>query len=752
MLRSNRSLVFWSCLALAVAIGVRAALHPLLGQNYPFILLFGAIALTVWLGGLWPSVLVAAAGYALSNLLFVPPYVAFGFPTVTTTLGALGYSISAAIIITFGVKLRTARAASARAEAAQATQASLLRLTLASIGDAVITTDAAGRITFMNPVAEHLTEWTLPEARGRSLGEVCALAPSDADEAGIRSAAGAIGAGSAQAETAALTSRAGALRLIENTTAPISDASGQAIGEVVIFRDVTRQRELQHELAASESLFRTIGEVVPDLLLMALPSGEPVYLNPAWLAYTGAGHGDIRARGWEAFFLAEDLATLRDDWRTARQQGCAFTTTLRVRRHDGVLRWFRGHTVPVIAPGGHVGQWISTLADIDDLKMAEMALADSSRRKDEFLALLAHELRNPLAPLSNAVNLLQLQPGASAPARTLHAIMDRQLSHLVRLVDDLLELSRVTSGKLEIRPVTVPVATVVATAVETTAPLIAQLHHRLVLPTVDHALVVRGDPVRLAQIVTNLLTNAARYTPDGGTIEVLVTRSDDTVCIAVRDSGVGIPPSELPHVFEMFTRGKHAQAVRDGLGIGLALASRLTELHGGRLDVASAGEGEGSTFTLYLPLVHDPEPSPRPMTQTRTPAPTAAHPPHRILVVDDNVDAAESLGMLLRLLGASVATANSGAEALQLLTVHAPALVLLDLGMPGMDGYEVLQRIRSMELTSPVRVVALTGWGQMSDRRRVEEAGFDQHLVKPVDLAALETLLTDLTNSSGSAP
>jgi signal transduction histidine kinase len=367
-------------------------------------------------------------------------------------------------------------------------------------------------------------------------------------------------------------------------------------------------------------------------------------------------------------------------------------------------------------------------------------LRESDRRKDEFLATLAHELRNPLAPLRNSLHVLRVGGDGDAASAPLREMMERQVNHLIRLVDDLLEVSRISRGAFELRRERVEVSVVVRNAVETSEPLIRAAGHELLVALPKQQLWLDGDPVRLAQILANLLNNAANYTNAGGRVELHVRRLDDKVAIAVRDNGAGIAPEALPRLFEMFTRGDHSHR-RDqgGLGIGLALARGLAEMHGGSISASSAGLGQGSEFTVTLPLAADQGERPA----SDQPA-AAALGQQRILVVDDNRDAAESLSMLLELLGAEARVACSGFEALELFASYDPAVVLLDIGMPEMDGYQVARRIRADFPERRPVLVALTGWGQEEDRRRAKDAGFDHHLIKPADMAALQSLLTSL--------
>jgi PAS domain S-box-containing protein len=397
---------------------------------------------------------------------------------------------------------------------------------------------------------------------------------------------------------------------------------------------------------------------------------------------------------------------------------------------------------PVRDASGKIVGASKVARDITERKQSEAALREADRRKDEFLAVLAHELRNPLAPIRNSLHILRLTGQDDANVKRVGEMIDRQVNHLVRLVDDLMEVSRITRGKIELRREAVEVAAVVRSAVETSQPLVEAAGHRLALSIPPEPLAVEGDPVRLTQVVANLLNNAAKYTDRGGQIWLTVRREADSAVLSVRDTGIGIPDEMLTRVFGLFAQLDHAaDRGQGGLGIGLALVKSLVEMHGGTVHARSDGPGKGSEFLVRLPLVRV-APVPQPSKPDFRTLPLL--PPRTVLVVDDNRDAAESLGMLLRLLGADVHLAFNGPEALDAAVRYKPAVILLDIGMPGMDGYEVARRIRNLSDFRDVTLIALTGWGQEGDLRLSQSAGFDHHLIKPADVNALGTLLVSL--------
>jgi signal transduction histidine kinase len=383
---------------------------------------------------------------------------------------------------------------------------------------------------------------------------------------------------------------------------------------------------------------------------------------------------------------------------------------------------------------------------LEETRRTAEALKEADRRKDEFLATLAHELRNPLAPLVSGLKVLGLAADPPTVART-HAIMGRQLDHLVRLVDDLLDISRVTSGKVQLRREGIDLRDAIGAAVETSRPLIEAAGHTLSVRLPDVPLPLHADPTRVAQVVANLLTNAAKYTPDGGRIDVTAERDGDSAVVRVTDTGMGIPADMLPKVFDLFTQvGKHLDRSQGGLGIGLALVRRLVEMHGGSVVAESAGAGRGSTFTVRLPAGV----SATPASAAEPPSPPPAA--RRVLVVDDNADAANSLALLLELGGHRTAVAYTGAEAVPTARTFRPEVVFLDIGLPGMNGYEVAAALRQAEGGSRAVLVALTGWGAEEDRRRSREAGFDFHLVKPVDSSQLGAVLAAAPSGGPAGP
>jgi PAS domain S-box-containing protein len=523
--------------------------------------------------------------------------------------------------------------------------------------------------------------------------------------------------------------------------------SGAARGLVKIIRDRTEARAAELKLRDSEQRFRSLVSVIADVPWTSDANGRFLVPQEAWAAYTGQSFEQHRDLGWVNALHPEDRERVQAEWQAARESKHLYSASGRV--WHGATRTYRhceARAVPMLDADGVVLEWVGTCTDVHERAQAEADLREANRRKDEFLATLAHELRNPLAPMRSGLDVLQRGGGELASRERALGMMRRQVDHMVRLVDDLLEVSRITRGKIELRPERVDMVGVVRSALETVAPALASGRHRVALDVPDEPTLVEGDPVRLAQVVANLLSNAAKYTEDAGEIRVRVAREGDVAMVSVRDTGMGIPAEMLPRVFDLFTQvDRTLGRAQGGLGIGLALVKSLVRLHGGSAEARSAGAGRGSEFIVRLPLSRTaPGAASHANAGGRTQAGASSLSSRSILVVDDNRDAADSLGMLLELSGHEVHTAYDGPSGLEAMRAHRPAVALLDIGMPGMDGYAVASEARRDPELGCVKLVALTGWGTQEDRRRSKDAGFDHHLVKPVDTSALESLISEL--------
>jgi PAS domain S-box-containing protein len=506
-------------------------------------------------------------------------------------------------------------------------------------------------------------------------------------------------------------------------------------------------REEVYSLQRFDSAYRVVvEECFPHGVWLAEPDGRLLYVTPSFLGRLRTSLGEMQAKGQFHFLRPEARESVERAWARCRESGEPFDVEYETTFADGSERTVWTHGILTRTPDG-LPRWVGVNIDVtervrtrEQLGRQAEALRDADRRKDEFLATLAHELRNPLVPVRSAVELLRLRGAAEPP---LQDMLERQVGHLVRLVDELLDVSRISRGKIDLRRDRVPLAEVVRGAVEAAGPQIEAGKHRLAVAVAPEGLAVEGDAVRLTQVVSNLLSNAAKYTPEGGRIDVTVAREGQVAVIRVRDTGPGIPADMLGRVFDMFTQvNRDSKRSQGGLGIGLTLVRRLAELHGGTAEAFSEGEGKGAEFVVRLPLAGPEGERAAGPAQEET---AAVSPCRRILLVEDNADVAESIAMLLSEGGGhEVRTVHDGPGGIEQAAAFRPDLILLDLGMPGMDGYETARKLRELPGGRELVLAALTGWGQEADRRRTREAGFDFHLVKPVGLDALQKLLAGL--------
>jgi PAS domain S-box-containing protein len=876
----NRPLSFALAFAgLIAAVALRWLLDPVMGDTFPLVTLFGAVAGAVWLGGYRPAVVISIIGYFACDYLFIEPRGRIAFTGLGHVVGLVAYLFTCALIIAVGEAMRVAQIrASERGE--------VLRVTLGSIGDAVITTDTEGRITYMNPVSESLTGWTAGDAAGQPLDAVFRIVNEDTRNPVMNPATKALREGIVVglANHTVLIRKDGSELPIDDSAAPIKSEHGEVSGCVLIFRDVSALRRVERERAsqlliarllasivessddaiirkslngiiqtwnaAAERLFgytaeqaigRHISLVIPtdriaeeDQIVASLKAGrridhfetervrsdgrrilvsltispikdddgnviaaskivrdvtqqrrseqrerqllaEAAAANAKFQAFFDqgalfAGLADVAGnilelnrRSWEAsgatrediigkpfwegpwWRMSSDLVEqAKAAWAQAAS-GQAFRGEFPFVSADGSRHMTDLTIQPIKDAAGGVLFLALTGADIterkqleDDLRRSAEELSEADRRKNEFLAMLAHELRNPLAPIRNAVRALRLGANDLEAVRSASGMLERQVIQMARLVDDLLDMSRITRGKIELRPERIELAPVLNDAVDAVRGLYKSMNHELTVRLPSRPVYLNADPARLTQVVGNLLHNAAKFTDRGGRVWLTAEEEAGRAVIRVRDNGIGVDRAQLPRLFEMFTQvDTSLERSRDGLGIGLTLVKTLVELQGGTVAAHSDGLGRGSEFTVRLPvLTEKAKPASRPAA---SPPPPAAS--RRVLIVDDNDDGAESLAMLLRISGHQTYKAHDGIAAIEEAERLRPDAVLLDIGLPGMNGYEACRRIREQPWGKDVLLVALTGWGQEEDRHRSEAAGFDAHMVKPADLDALLTLL-----------
>lgn len=690
-----------SFVSVAVALPLRLLFDAALGVRAPALPFAFAIVLSAWFGGFLPG-MASAVLSAFCVWFFVPnPF--------WTLLDAPATALLLSVFLAFALIISTGGEAAYRHRALTRRQNAYLEEAL----DPVFAWTLDGTITFWGGGARRLYGYTAREAVGQRVQDLLQIdLPEMLDD--VKNTGGEF----------RHIDRDGRVHIVQSRMRRVQHGNDPPV-IVQSTRDITDRREAETRL-----------EIVLSTAKDALASFDRrwnfTYLNESAALRFGDSSVELLGQNiWNRFpelvggtfyrVLHEAAAEQRDT-----------RTELYLARTD---EWLELHIYPSM-------DGVTVLSpEITARKRREAEDREEGRRKDEFIAVLAHELRGPLAPLRNGIQILQKTAGHQPVIATTTEAMERQMRHLVRLIDDLLDLSRIRRGQIELRRTRISAVEAVRIAVDNVRPSIEAQGQQLRVSSPAEPLMIEADPARIEQIVHNILTNAVKYSDRGDSIVVAVERDANDVVIDIADTGVGIPATALPHLFEMFEQvPEHRERARGGLGIGLALVRNLVELHGGTIAAHSDGSGQGSTFTIRLPLAtaHDIA------TVSVATHPNALGAPLRILVVDDNADTATSLALLLELSGHEVESANDGIEALLVAERFRPQLVLMDLGMPRMDGYSTARQMRLSPWGDGVKLIALTGWGHAADRQRTHEAGFDAHLVKPVDLAVLEQTIQQL--------
>ena len=630
-----------------------------------------------------------------------------------------------------------------RDKANQLLTARLLASIVETSNDAIISKSLDGIIQSWNAGAERVFGFTAEEAVGRHISLVIPperLAEEDQIIAKLRA-----GQRVEHFETERVRSD-GQRIMVSLTISPIKDAAGNVTGASKIVRDVTARRRTERE----RQNFVTVVENSTDFIGMCDLQGLPFFINRAGLEMIGLDDlEEARHTPIQEFFFPEDQGMIMNEFFPAVLANGHGEVEVRFRHFKtGEPRWMAYKVLTLTNAANERVGFATVSQDVterkqlaDDLRRLAADLAETDRRKNEFLATLAHELRNPLAPMSNMLEVVKQAGDDAEVLKQAHDTIERQLGQMVRLVDDLLDLNRITYDRLELRRSEVELSSVVQQAVEVARPLIDAAGHDLIIDLPDEPVYLNADRARLAQVFGNLLNNSSKYTRPNGRISLSAKRIDHEVVLTVKDNGAGIPQDKLDRIFDMFMQvDLTAERSQGGLGIGLTLVKRLVEMHAGSIEARSAGEGEGSEFIVRLPVIT------KPSGAAQTGPAAEPSPQRRILIVDDNRDAADSLAMLMEITGNTTYVAHDGIEAIEEIEKHRPEVVLLDIGLPGLTGHEVCRRVRQQPWGKNIVMIALTGWGQEDDRRKSEEAGFNGHLVKPVDYDKLLELLSSLTN------
>ena len=715
-----------SVLVIGAAALARAGLGPFLGDHYPLGTFYVAVAVIGWFWGVGPAVLAAILGYLVGDYLFLSPQGSQKlFVLELTVYGAICAGIIALVYRVYERQQRLDRAL-----AAQASSEHRYRSVSEAFDFGMWSADAAGGLTFVSTRYLDFLGATLEQAEPRLWSAIQAPA------AEIQAAAAAWEHSKAVGESwdweYSIRGQDGAERRVWSRRIPLRAANGAVSSWAGFNLDVTDR----FAAARARDQARQRLEVVTNAMSVGVAQCnrqlEYVWANPAYVRGFGSAAGPIESLqgrkieevlGREAFerFLPHFQRVLGGE--TVEYEGPSGSGIDPNRWvHATYTPIWNGHPLPV--------GWVAVISDLTERRALEDQLRQSNRRKDEFLATLAHELRNPLAPIRYASQLLKpgTPPEMAADARRM---IDRQLAHMARLLDDLLDVSRITRGTLDMRRDAVDLRVVLRHAVEAARPLAQAVEHELQVQVPELPLMVRGDETRLIQVIGNLINNAIKFTNAGGAIVVSADVDGPMIVARVRDTGRGISPELLPHVFEMFTQGD-STARQTGLGIGLALAKQMVELHGGRIEAHSDGPGRGSEFRVLLPRAAEipaMQESPTDLFNLSVLGADRV----RILIVDDNVDAADSLAQFLKLAGYQTRVAYDGRTAVEMAEILEPAVVLLDLGLPHLNGHEVARRLRALPWGRNAVLIALTGWGQEDDVQRSRQAGFDEHLTKPVD-------------------
>lgn len=520
-----------------------------------------------------------------------------------------------------------------------------------------------------------------------------------------------------------------------DTAAPRYAPDGGFLGYVGSVIDISGRKRIEDALRDSEQRFRTFVTTTSAVVWTTDGNGEVHQDNPSWEAFTGQTEEAYRERGWLDAIHPDDREAVDRSWARAVRDRAIYEQGYRLRRRDGQYRDVLARAAPIVHEGS-LREWVGDCTDVTDQRAAEQYRLEQDRRKDQFIAMSAHELRNPLGPIRNAMHLLGLTRD-EATLRRVRSMVERQVDHLAHIVDDLLEISRVTTGRVRLRRERLELGRLVSQVTEDGRTGFEQAGISLDLVLPDTPVWVEGDRTRLTQVFDNLLANALKFTDRGGVVTVRVAATGSEAAVSVRDNGIGIDPELLQRLFEPFTQADRTlDRSLGGLGLGLAMVKGFVDLHGGRVSAASAGIGRGTEMTVALPRVAEPaalSAEPQPMSR-----PAAAR---RVLVIEDNRDAADTLQLLLELSGCEVAVAYTGPDGVDRALSWVPDVVLCDIGLPGMNGYDVARRLRAELTGAPLRLIALTGYGEEDDRRRAKEAGFDRHFTKPMDPDALQALL-----------
>ncbi|HSA72032.1 MAG TPA: PAS domain-containing protein [Burkholderiales bacterium] len=702
-------------MAVGAALGLRVVLDPWLGARTPYITVFGAVIVAAWYGGFGPGLVAAALGWIGSDLLFVEPRGRLAFRGAAQLIELFAYALSTFLIAALGGAMQRARQ---RSEASE----QRFRAFMQNSPNGVFLKDEGGRYLFMNRTGERLasrTDW-LGKTDEELIGGRVAREIRAHDHAVLEKNA-------PQLYDLAFPTPDG-VRTLRSVKFPLRDAEGRRhIGSITT--DVTEQVRSDAAVREAQQKLQTVADALPAAVTLCSRDLRYLWINRFGAQWLGRTPQEVIGKPMDEVIGAKQLARIRAH--IERVLAGEHVSYEREVDYPGIgRRWASVR----FAPAGN-DSWVAVITDIHELKRMEQALREADRRKDQFIATLAHELRNPLAPIRSAVEILARADAAEHDRAWSRGVIERQVAHMSRLVDDLLDMARISSGKLSLRRERVTIAAVTAAALETSRPAIDAAGHRLVTRMSAADAVLDADPTRVAQVLSNLLNNAAKYTAPGGVIELHADQVGGEAVIAVLDNGMGFPPELAHQLFEPFAQWAPAEQSAAGLGIGLSLVRGILDLHGGTIRAESEGPGTGSRFEVRLPLaVAEPAARGAPAAE-----PVAPH-GMRVMIADDNRDAADSLCRVLALYGYEARAAYDGASAIEMSESFRPHVAVLDIGMPVRNGYDVARHLRARR-GRDLRLIALTGWGGDGDVQRARDAGFDAHVTKPVDPGTLNEMI-----------
>ncbi|HVF15901.1 MAG TPA: PAS domain S-box protein [Steroidobacteraceae bacterium] len=722
-------------LALAVfglTLLIRWQLRPLLGDESPLLAFVFPVLLTAFLCGPGPAIFLTLLAPVVCTAVF---HTQFSWSDPLGWLAHIGFFAFVCVVAVVlidqlqGAYRRLIRSMEGERQGRE--RDSLLRSIVDSSGDAIISEDLDHRVMTWNAAAERLFGYSAREIVGQPTSMLAMPRSTLADLAEGMSAV---------IHHVQRVRKDGTTFHAAETQSQVTDANGNRIGYCRTVRDISEMVRAQEDLAKSQLRFRQLADSMPQIVYVLDTKRNVTYLNKRWEEYTG--HAEARQSDIEALIPAEDVQKLFAAWEENAAKRQPYSVEFRLRLRDGELRWFLRRAAPILAEDGSIEMWVGTSTDIHEQKLAQTALLDADRRKNEFLAMLAHELRNPLAPIMNIGAILEAKANDATAVHQMASIVKRQSTHLARLIDDLLDVSRITRGKINLERERVVLQDVLDRALETVHPMLIAKSQAVKLEVPPRAAAVDGDIVRLTQVVGNLLANAAKFSPRASTIFLTLDADAQHAFIKIRDQGIGIDAQMLPHIFELFMQADQSlDRSQGGLGIGLTIAQQLVQLHGGKLSAFSEGLGKGSEFVICLPLAEV-------MNAKHELSPNKNETRKRILIVDDNKDAAMSLLMLLELEGHEVVTTHDATSTLKLLAETTMDVVFLDIGLPELDGSALAELIRDKSGAQAPRLVALSGYGPEETSR--PDSRFGAHLTKPVQHQLLIKTVTALFDRSVS--